>query len=52
MHEASAQIVGGTLAAVEAVMSGKTKHALHLGGGLHHAMPGKGSGFVFIMMQL
>jgi acetoin utilization protein AcuC len=45
MHEASSQIVGGTLAAVEAVMSGKTKHALHLGGGLHHAMSGKGSGF-------
>jgi acetoin utilization protein AcuC len=45
MHEVSAQIVGGTLAAVEAVMSGKSKHALHLGGGLHHAMPGKGSGF-------
>ncbi|QGR00167.1 acetoin utilization protein AcuC [Paenibacillus psychroresistens] len=45
MHQASAQIVGGTLAAVEAVMSGETKHALHLGGGLHHAMPGKGSGF-------
>ncbi|MEX2460896.1 MAG: acetoin utilization protein AcuC [Paenibacillaceae bacterium] len=45
MHEVSSQIVGGTLAAVEAVMSGKTKHALHLGGGLHHAMSGKGSGF-------
>lgn len=45
MHEVSSQIVGGTLTAVEAVMSGKTKHALHLGGGLHHAMSGKGSGF-------
>lgn len=45
MHEVSSQIVGGTLAAVEAVMSGKTKHALHLGGGLHHALSGKGSGF-------
>jgi acetoin utilization protein AcuC len=45
MHEATSQIVGGTLAAVEKVMSGETKHALHLGGGLHHAMRGKGSGF-------
>jgi acetoin utilization protein AcuC len=45
MHEASAQIVGGTLTAAEAVMSGRVKHALHLGGGLHHALQGKGSGF-------
>jgi acetoin utilization protein AcuC len=45
MHEAGSQIVGGTLEAAEAVMSGKTKHALHLGGGLHHALSGKGSGF-------
>jgi acetoin utilization protein AcuC len=45
MHDVSAQIVGGTIIAAEAVMSGRTKHALHLGGGLHHAMQGKGSGF-------
>lgn len=45
MHEASSLLVGGTLAAVDAVMTGKAKHALHLGGGLHHGFRGKASGF-------
>ncbi|GAF64274.1 NAD-independent protein deacetylase AcuC [Bacillus sp. TS-2] len=45
MHEASALIVGGTLSAVDAVMNGHFKHALHLGGGLHHGFRGKASGF-------
>lgn len=45
MHEASSLIVGGTLAAVDAVMGGRAKHALHLGGGLHHGFRGKASGF-------
>lgn len=45
MHEASSFLVGGTLAAVDAVMSGRAKHALHLGGGLHHGFRGKASGF-------
>ena len=36
MHEASSLLVGGTLTAVDYVMSGKAHHALHLGGGLHH----------------
>ncbi|MEI5908845.1 acetoin utilization protein AcuC [Bacillus spongiae] len=45
MHEASAFLVGGTLKAVEEVMSGRAKHALHLGGGLHHGFRGKASGF-------
>lgn len=45
MHEASALLVGGTLTAVDYVMSGKTKHALSLGGGLHHGFKGKASGF-------
>lgn len=45
MHEASALLVGGTLTAVDYVMSGKAKHALHLGGGLHHGFRGKASGF-------
>ena len=30
MHEASALLVGGTLTAVDAVLSGKVKHALNL----------------------
>ena len=45
MHEASAQLVGGTLTAVDYVMQGKANHALHLGGGLHHGFRGKASGF-------
>ncbi|MBT2691182.1 acetoin utilization protein AcuC [Bacillus sp. ISL-47] len=45
MHEASSLLVGGTLAAVDSVMSGRAKHALHLGGGLHHGFRGKASGF-------
>jgi acetoin utilization protein AcuC len=45
MHEASALLVGGTLTAVDYVMTGKANHALHLGGGLHHGFRGKASGF-------
>ncbi|KPB05376.1 acetoin utilization protein AcuC [Bacillus sp. CHD6a] len=45
MHEASALLVGGTLTAVDQVMSGKAEHALNLGGGLHHGFRGKASGF-------
>lgn len=45
MHEASALIVGGTLLAAEKVMEGEAKHALHLGGGLHHGFRGKAAGF-------
>jgi acetoin utilization protein AcuC len=45
MHEASSLLVGGSLTAADYVMSGKAKHALHLGGGLHHGFSGKASGF-------
>lgn len=45
MHEAAAWVVGGTITAVEAVLSGSTTHALHLGGGLHHALSAKAAGF-------
>ncbi|MBF0842544.1 MULTISPECIES: acetoin utilization protein AcuC [Mammaliicoccus] len=45
MHENSARVVGGTLNAVDAVMSGEAKRACHLGGGLHHGFKGKASGF-------
>ena len=34
-----------TLTAVDDVISGKVKHALNLGGGLHHGFRGKASGF-------
>ncbi|CAH2716979.1 Acetoin utilization protein AcuC [Neobacillus rhizosphaerae] len=45
MHEASSLLVGGTLTAVDQVMTGKALHALNLGGGLHHGFRGKASGF-------
>ncbi|MFK7696209.1 acetoin utilization protein AcuC [Paenibacillus sp. HJGM_3] len=45
MHEATSLLVGGSIAAADAVMTGTVPHAFHPGGGLHHAMPSKGSGF-------
>jgi acetoin utilization protein AcuC len=45
MHEASARVVGSTLAATEAVWSGRAEHAFNPAGGLHHAMPARASGF-------
>jgi acetoin utilization protein AcuC len=38
-------IVGGTLAGVDAVMTGKVQHAWNPGGGFHHAHPDRASGF-------
>jgi len=45
MHEASARVAGSSLAAAEAVFSGRAQHAFNPAGGLHHAMPGRASGF-------
>ena len=45
MHEASAAVAGGSLRAMEAILQGKVEHAFHPGGGLHHAMPARASGF-------
>ena len=45
IHEASSRIVGGSLVAAEYVMERKAKRALHLGGGLHHSLQGRASGF-------
>ena len=45
MHEAAAMVAGGSLRAVEAVLRGDVEHAFHPGGGLHHAMPARASGF-------
>lgn len=45
MHQAASMIVGGSIQAAELVMSGQHPHALHLGGGLHHALHNKGAGF-------
>jgi acetoin utilization protein AcuC len=45
MHEASAHIVGATVEAARRVWSGEVLHAANVAGGLHHAMPGRASGF-------
>ncbi|OPA78545.1 acetoin utilization protein AcuC [Paenibacillus selenitireducens] len=45
MHAVTSTIVGGSITAVDTVMSGQSLHALHLGGGLHHALSNRGSGF-------
>lgn len=45
MHDASAAIAGGTLAAVRAVAGGDVRRAVSVAGGMHHAMPGAAAGF-------
>ena len=45
MHEASALVAGGTLAAARAVWDGSVPHAGNVAGGLHHAMRAAASGF-------
>lgn len=45
MHEAACAIVAGTVHAVEEVLSGRTEHAYHMAGGLHHALPNRAAGF-------
>ncbi|MDP9389574.1 MAG: acetoin utilization protein AcuC [Actinomycetota bacterium] len=45
MHEASVRVAGATLAAADAVLSGRADHAFNPAGGLHHAMPERASGF-------
>ena len=45
MHEASAAVAGGSLAAMERILDGTETHAFHPGGGLHHAMADRASGF-------
>ncbi|MPV50472.1 MULTISPECIES: acetoin utilization protein AcuC [unclassified Pseudactinotalea] len=45
MHEAAARIAGGTLQAAREVWSGRARHAVNFAGGMHHAMPGRASGF-------
>lgn len=45
MHEAGAMVAGGSLRAIEAILRGDVEHAFHPGGGLHHAMADRASGF-------
>jgi acetoin utilization protein AcuC len=45
MHEASALVVGGTLAAARRIASGEVDRAVNIAGGLHHAMRDHAAGF-------
>jgi len=45
MHEAASVIVGGTLAAAGEIAAGRTRRAVSIGGGMHHAMAEAASGF-------
>jgi acetoin utilization protein AcuC len=45
MHAASATVAGGSIDAVDRVLRGESEHAFNPGGGLHHAMAGRASGF-------
>ena len=45
MHDAGAMVAGGSIRAMEAILRGDVEHAFHPGGGLHHAMPDRASGF-------
>ena len=45
MHEASALVAGATLAAAQAVWTGRAGHGANVAGGLHHAMRSAASGF-------
>lgn len=45
MHDASALIVGASVEAARRVWTGVSPRAINVSGGLHHAMPGRASGF-------
>ena len=45
MHEASARIARGTVDCAEQVWAGEVEHGVNFCGGMHHAMPGRASGF-------
>ncbi len=45
MHEASALVCGGSLAAAREIAEGRADRAINLAGGLHHAMADRASGF-------
>jgi acetoin utilization protein AcuC len=45
MHEASAAVAGGSIDAVDRILAAEVSHAFHPGGGLHHAMAARASGF-------
>jgi len=44
-YEATSLVVGASIVAVDEVMSGRVSHSFNPSGGLHHAHPGRASGF-------
>lgn len=45
MHDVSALVAGGSIGAVERILSGEAEHAFSPAGGLHHAMRTRAAGF-------
>jgi acetoin utilization protein AcuC len=45
MHAASSRVVGATIAAMDAVVSGRADRAVNVAGGMHHARASHASGF-------
>ncbi len=48
LWDAARLCAGGSLLAAELVASGKAARAFHFAGGLHHALPGRASGFCYV----
>ena len=48
MFEAASLQVGGTVLACDVVAKGETDRALNMGGGFHHALPARASGFCLL----
>lgn len=45
IHESSARIAGGSIAAAREIIAGTAQHVVNFAGGLHHAAANKASGF-------
>ncbi|HET9926014.1 MAG TPA: acetoin utilization protein AcuC [Methylomirabilota bacterium] len=48
LWEAAQLAAGGSLLAADLVADGEVDRAFHFAGGLHHAMPGRASGFCYV----
>src|SRR5437773_6324901 len=48
LWDAARLCAGGSLLAAELVASGQATRAFHFAGGLHHALPGRASGFCYV----
>jgi acetoin utilization protein AcuC len=48
LWEAARLVAAGSLQAADLVAEGRVQRAFHFAGGLHHAMPGRASGFCYV----